>query len=211
MPSLWLPGGLSASHQPVVCLPPVPIEIAAFAYAILSRLAYVLFVGITLRLEDRDARYTRAFGPAEAFRRFRRIASVVMNNDALAFILLCVLTRNTLALPVSATVSVIVGAVFTIVGLGAKLWAARTLGSGPYYWHNFFDPQNARGPVTTGPYRYFSNPMYTIGYLPTYGLALITHSFPGVIAAAFLHAAILVFYALVEKPHFEKLHRLKPK
>ena len=49
--------------------------------------------------------------------------------------------------------------------------------------------------------------MYTIGYLPTYGLALMTRSLPGVIAAAFAHAAILIFYLLVEKPHFERLHR----
>jgi protein-S-isoprenylcysteine O-methyltransferase Ste14 len=177
------------------------------AYTLLSRVAYVLFVGITLRLEDRDSRYTRALGSAEAFRRFRLIASFVMYNDALAFILLCLLTRNTLALPVSATVSIIVGAVFAVVGLGAKLWAARTLGSGAYYWRNFFDPENTRGPVTTGPYRYFSNPMYTIGYLPTYGLALITHSLPGIIAAVFAQATILAFYLLVEKPHFERLHR----
>jgi len=179
-------------------LPPVVIQIAAFAYTILSRLAYVLFVGITLNREKREA---------SEFRRFRRVASIVMNNDAAAFILLCVLTRNTLALPVSTTVSVITGAALVLVGLGTKLWAARTLGSDAYFWHNFFDPANARGPVATGPYRYVSNPMYTIGYLQTYGLALITRSLPGMIAAGFAHAAIITFYRIVEKPHFEQLHR----
>ena len=164
----------------------------------LSRLAYVLFVGITLNREKREA---------SEFRRFRRVASIVMNNDAAAFILLCVLTRNTLALPVSTTVSVITGAALVLVGLGTKLWAARTLGSDAYFWHNFFDPANARGPVATGPYRYVSNPMYTIGYLQTYGLALITRSLPGMIAAGFAHAAIITFYRIVEKPHFEQLHR----
>lgn len=183
------------------------IPIAAFAYAIISRLAYVLFVGITLRREDRESTYTRAFGPVEGFRRFRRSAAFVMYNDAFALILLCVLTRETLALPVSATVSFIVGAVLAVVGLGAKLWAARTLGFSAYYWHNFFEPENARGPVSSGPYRYFANPMYTVGYLPTYGIALITRSLPGMIAAAFAHTAILVFYLLVEKPHFKRLHR----
>ena len=174
------------------------IPIAAFAYAILSRLAYVLFVGVTLKREHRE--------PGE-FRRFRRIAAVVMNNDAFAFILLCLLTRNTLALPISTTVSVITGAALAIVGLVTKLWAARTLGSDAYYWYNFFDPASARGPVTTGPYRFLSNPMYTVGYLPTYGLALMTRSLPGLIVAGFAQAAILVFYLLVEKPHFEQLHR----
>jgi len=39
-----------------------------------------------------------------------------------------------------------------------------------------------------------------------YGLALITGSWPGMVAAAFAQAAILGFYLLVEKPHFEQLH-----
>jgi len=176
----------------------VLIQIAAFAYAILSRLAYVLFVGITLKREKREA---------SEFRSFRRVAAVVMNNDAVAFILLCLLTRNTLALPISTTASVITGAALVIVGLGTKLWAARTLGSDAYYWHNFFDPAHARGPVATGPYRYVSNPMYTIGYLQTFGFALITRSLPGMIAAGFAQVAIIMFYRLVEKPHFEQLHR----
>src|SRR5438132_1525063 len=56
-------------------------QVAVFTYAILSRLAYVLFVGGVLRREDRDGIYTRRFGRAQAFRRFRRRAAVVMNHD----------------------------------------------------------------------------------------------------------------------------------
>ena len=182
-------------------------QVAVFTYAILSRLAYVLFVGGVLRREDRDGTYTRRFGRAEAFRRFRRSAAIIMNHDAFVFVLLCVVTRGTLILPVPSVVPITTGVILVIIGLGAKLWAARTLGGNAYYWHNFFDPENAGGPVSTGPYRYVSNPMYTIGYLQMYGLALITASWPGMVAAAFAQAAILAFYLLVEKPHFEQLHR----
>ncbi|HWC72499.1 MAG TPA: PEMT/PEM2 methyltransferase family protein [Gemmatimonadales bacterium] len=183
------------------------IQTAAFAYAIASRLAYVLFVGITLRREDRESRYVRALGPVEGFRRFRRIAAFVMNNDAVAFIILCFVSRDTLALPVSSTASFIAGLVLAIVGVGTKLWAAGTLGSDAYYWRNFFDPVSARGPVSSGPYRFVSNPMYTVGYLQTYGLALILRSLPGLVASVFAQVAILVFHVTVEKPHFERLHR----
>ncbi len=181
-------------------------QIAAFGYAILSRLAYVLYVGISLRREDRTGVYTRTFGRAEAFRRFRRAASIVMNHDAFAFVLLCVVTRGTWMLPIPPFVSIALGATLAIIGVGIKLWAARTLGSNAYYWHNFFDPDEAVGPVATGPYRFISSPMYTIGYLQTYGLALITRSLPGLVASAFAQAAILVFHQVVEKPHFERLH-----
>lgn len=176
------------------------IQEGLFAYAILSRVAYVVFVGWALRREER-------FGPVMPFSVFRKRASFVMHHDAFAFILLCVATRNTWMLPIRPGTSLVVGAVLVIVGLGTKLWAARTLGSGAYYWLNFFAPEAAGNPVTTGPYRFVSNPMYTIGYLQTYGLALITRSLPGLIAAVFSQAAILTFYFVVEKPHFTRLHR----
>lgn len=180
---------------------------ALVSYAILSRLLYVVFVGTALRGEERDERYTRRYGRDEGFRRFRRTASLIMNHDAFAFILLCVLTRNTLVSSIPRVAMVAIGLTLTVIGVGVKIWAARTLGSAAYYWHNFFDPETARAPVSSGPYRFASNPMYTIGYLQTYGLAVIVASLPGLICAAFAQAAILTFYLLVEKPHFERLQR----
>jgi len=180
---------------------------AIFAYAVLSRMAYVLFVGWALRRQEKDGLYTERFGRVEGFRRFRRTAVLIMNHDAFAFVVVCVATPNTwhLALPPVATVPV--GAILVIIGVGTKLWAARTLGSDAYYWHNFFDSEAAIGPVSSGPYRFVSSPMYTIGYLQTYGLALMLHSLPGLIAAIFSQAAILTFHFLVENPHFQRLHR----
>lgn len=170
-----------------------------FVYAILSRLAYVLFVGWALRRDE-------GAGPV-AFRRFRRRAAWVMYHDGFAFILLCVVTRDTWALPVSSAVTLTAGVALALIGVGTKVWAARTLGVDAYYWHNFFEPEAAIGPVASGPYRFVSNPMYTIGYLQTYGLALMLRSFPGIIAAGFSQAAILAFYFIVERPHFRRLHR----
>lgn len=158
----------------------------------------MLYVGRTLRREE-------GAGPA-AFRRFRQRAMWVMNHDGFAFVVLCVVTRGTWTLPFSQLATIIVGAMLTITGAGTKLWAARTLGADAYYWHNFFEPDVAVGPVASGPYRFISSPMYTIGYLHTYGLALMLRSFPGIIAAVFSQAAILAFNFIVERPHFRRLH-----
>ena len=183
------------------------LHVAVLTYAILSRMAYVLFVGIVLRREERTESYTQRFGRAEAFGRFRRIASFIMYNDAFAFVLLCVITRHTWPLPLAPAVTFVIGAVLSFVGLATKIWAAWTLGGNAYYWHNFFNPDEAIGPVSWGPYRFISNPMYTVGYLQTYGLALILRSLPGLIIAGFLQVSILIFYFLIEKPHFRRLHR----
>ena len=161
----------------------------------------MLFVGWTLRREE-------GAGP-EAFRRFRRRAAWVMNHDGFAFVLLCVVARNTWTVPISPIATLTIGGILAIVGAGTKLWAARTLGADAYYWHNFFEPDAAIGPVASGPYRFISSPMYTVGYLHTYGLALMLRSFPGFLAAVFSQVAILAFYFIVERPHFRRLHNLR--
>lgn len=188
-----------------------PAETVAGAYWLASRLVYVLFVGIALRQQERHETLTRRHGVEGGFRWFRRIASVLMLNDGGAFILLCVVTRDTLGLDLPRAAAIAPGAALVVLGVWVKVWAAATLGGKAYYWYNFFEPPPAppgstRAPVLAGPYRFLANPMYTVGYLQTYGLALITGSLPGLAAAALAQAAILVFYRAVEKPHFQRLH-----
>lgn len=177
----------------------------AFAYHFVSRLAYVAFIGLTLARQDRSAYLTERHGAEQAFRRFRRVAATLMLNDAGSFVLLSVVTRDTLRLPVPHGVTLAVGAVLVLVGMAVKAWATATLGAGAYYWRDFFVPVERPVPATAGPYPFLKNPMYSVGYLPTYGLALVTASLPALIASAIDQAAILAFYRWVEKPHVEKM------
>jgi protein-S-isoprenylcysteine O-methyltransferase Ste14 len=177
----------------------------ALAYQLASRLAYVLYIGIVLSRHDRHAA-TGRHGGEEAFRRFRRAAALLMYNDAVSLIVLCAVTRDTLALGLPRFLVIAAGALLVVVGAGTKVWARATVGAGAYYWRDFFFP--VEGPVvTSGPYAFLKNPMYTVGYLQTYGLALVTASLPGLIAAAIDQAGILALYRLVERPHLERIHR----
>src|SRR6266513_2918236 len=173
------------------------------AYHLASRLAYVLYVGVTLHRQDRTASLTRRYGAEAGFRRFRRAAAFVMANDAVSFGVLCFVSVNTLHVGLPRGLEIAVGAGLALIGIATKVWAAATLGDG-YYWHNFFTPADRIVPKAAGPYRWLKNPMYTVGYLPVYGLALATASVFGLGAALFDQCAILTFYHLVEKPHFER-------
>ena len=179
------------------------LQLLVLGYHFLSRLAYVLYVGYALRSEERHGAFTRRWGSEQGFRRFRRIAAVVMDNDGVSFAILCIVSWDTLSLPPLRSLLIVAGALLMVVGGLIKFWAATTLGERAYYWHNFFTTESA--PLNTrGPYRFLKNPMYTVGYLPLYGLALFTMSLPGLVAAAFDQAAILAFHRWVEKPHFER-------
>lgn len=180
----------------------------ALGYHIASRFAYVVGVGIALTRQDREQLFTRRDGVEAGFRRFRRMASTVMNNDGASFVLLCLVTRQ--SLPIAPVVLVSVGTFLILLGVATKLWAAARLGYDAYYWRNFFAPGPLVAPNPPGPYRYFKNPMYTVGNLHMYGVAMVVGSLPGLIAAAFDQAAIMTFYRVVEKPHFEALAREEP-
>ena len=181
------------------------LGVIAMVYMVLSRLAYVVGVGNALLRQDRNQFFTREHGVAEGFRRFKRGASWVMNNDAVALVLVCVITRDTLDAGVSRRVLVAVGVCCVAAGGWVKIWARDTLGANAYYWYNFFDPAPMKPLERPGPYRYLDNPMYTVGYLPAYGVALVLASWPGLVAAAFAQAAIGVFHVVVEKPHYDRL------
>jgi protein-S-isoprenylcysteine O-methyltransferase Ste14 len=179
------------------------LQLLVLGYHFLSRLAYVLYVGYALRSEERHGAFTRRWGPEQGFRRFRRIARFVMDNDGVSFAVLCIVSWDTLSLPPVRSLLIVAGAFLMVVGGLIKFWAATTLGERAYYWHNFFTTESA--PLNTrGPYRFLKNPMYTVGYLPLYGLALFTMSLPGLVAAVFDQAAILAFHRWVEQPHFER-------
>ena len=182
------------------------IEIALIlAYAVASRLAYVGWVGHALRQQDAHQAFTRAAGIEAGYQGFRQRATLLMRNDAFSIVLVCVLTRSTLDLGIPRVATFIVAGLLVIVGLGSKVWAAKTLGDDAYYWRNFFDPQEHAPPNPPGPYRYMDNPMYTVGYLHAYGFALALGSTAGLGIALFDQLAILAFHFLVEKPHYDRL------
>lgn len=183
---------------------------AALVYCIASRLAYVVGVGVMLTRQDRTQAFTRDAGVDAGFRRFRRIASLIMYNDGVALALLCFVTRHTIAPGPRPWLMLVAGILLVLLGVGTKAWAASKLGSDAYYWRNFFDNAPHVELAEPGPYRFFTNPMYTIGNLHMYGIALVMASWPGLIAAAFNQAALMLFHVAVEKPHFRRLTGAAP-
>jgi isoprenylcysteine carboxyl methyltransferase (ICMT) family protein YpbQ len=182
----------------------------AAAYFLVSRLAYVIGISTALRRQYREEYFSLRYGPEAGFRQFRRLASLMMYNDGVAFIVACLATAHTLHVTLTTPIRVGLGAVLVVIGVSTKVWAAQTLGARAYYWHNFFVPTPFVPLNPPGPYRYLKNPMYTVGYLQTYGLALAVASLPGLLAAAFAQTSILAFHNFVEKPHFELLTRADP-
>ena len=180
---------------------------AVFAAHLAARLAYVGYVWVGLTRQQADGWWTRQWGLEDGFARFRRGASRIMAIDAVSFVAVCLVGWGTGPAILPRGAAIAIGAALVVLGVGTKLWAAATLGNKAYYWYNFFAPAAPSTVVSTGPYRFLKNPMYTVGYLQTYGCALITGSLAGMVASVCDQAAILLFHWRVESAHFERISR----
>jgi hypothetical protein len=86
-----------------------------------------------------------------------------------------------------------------------NIWATIIIGVDVYYYKDMFVGRAIGNFEVKGPFRYFSNPMYGIGQLSAYGLALLSGSLWGLWAAVLNQFVMYVFYFLCEKPHIERL------
>jgi hypothetical protein len=93
-----------------------------------------------------------------------------------------------------------------ILGLVTKVWSAYVVGIPVYYWKDMFLRRSVSEFVVTGPYKYFSNPMYGIGQLQVYAMAIYYNSSYGLIFGALNQGLIFLFYFLVEKPFIYKTY-----
>ena len=80
---------------------------------------------------------------------------------------------------------------------------------GIYYWKDMFLGRKICEFVVTGPYKYFSNPMYGIGQLPAYAAAIWYGSKHGLIAAFVNQCLIFSFYFLIEKKFIKRVYLTK--
>src|SRR5207245_10725826 len=110
--------------------------------------------------------------------------ALLLYHDCVPLVALALLTRGTPYLPLPLAWR-LAGAALVALGVAVKLWAAATLGADGYYWRDFFEPETRPAPTIAGPYRWLRNPMYTVGYLHSYGITAVAASVSGSIRGVF--------------------------
>jgi protein-S-isoprenylcysteine O-methyltransferase Ste14 len=60
--------------------------------------------------------------------------------------------------------------------------------------------------VVSGPYKYLNNPMYGIGQLQSYAIAIWYGSFYGLMAAALNQILIFSFYYFIERKFIKRVY-----
>src|SRR5205814_9519278 len=112
--------------------------VLALAYHFAARLAYTLYIGLALQREERTGYLAERHGAEGAYRRFRRMAAILMYNDATSFVVLCPASRGTLGDGLPRVPALVVGALLVMVGAVVKLSPAARLGAWPYSWRDCY-------------------------------------------------------------------------
>lgn len=99
---------------------------------------------------------------------------------------------------------VIVSYLFAIIGMIVNVWSFILIERGAYYYMDMFYGRFLTNFKKEGPYKWFANPMYGIGQIPSYGVALAAGSVSGILMSFLNQACAYIFYYAFEKPHIKR-------
>ncbi len=99
-----------------------------------------------------------------------------------------------------------------IVGWITKFWASYILGVASYFYADMIHRQPLEGSTFNmeGPYKWFANPMYGVGYLGSYGLGLLYRSPLAIGMAAIMHIGVWFFNWNVEQKWVNRIYGNTP-
>jgi len=179
----------------------------AIGYFLLSEALYIGF--ITLVLSENGLRnwFIKRWGDEQkGYLAYEAALGIIFfhNGASIGYII----SSTAGNIPHYGVLSAILAVVF-IFGFTVKLWSARVVSIDIYYWKDMFLGKKICGFVETGPYKYFKNPMYGVGQLQAYALALWYGSALGLIAVTLNQILVFAFYYLVENKFIERVYKNK--
>ncbi len=198
--------GLSLIFYQFYLLPRSNLSSALWYFAFATIIHYVLLFGIFARNRERSwaQRLINRFGEERAFEIFEGLMAFVFCHNGLSIAFMCSVSGGLEVFPMWVLLPS--GACLMLVGFSVKLWATLVVGIDTYYYKDLFWRRAVADFKVAGPYKFLKNPMYGVGHLHAYGVALMSGSSAGLIAVAFNQACIWSFYLLIERPHVREMY-----
>ncbi len=183
---------------------------ASIAYAVAIWLTY--YVGhIAFYRTPLHRLMRRRLGDDRAYVFYEAILGIVYFNQGWCQVRLLLFFEGTWEVALPTYVLFAASLALFAIGSVTKVWATTLVGLDVYYYRDMFAEQRGEGGlVTSGPYAFLANPMYSVGMLTAYGGALEAGSFEGLACAAIFHASIYVFYYSIERPFVRRMYGTTP-
>ncbi len=170
--------------------------IACFVLALALRYAFLFASftpsGVAARLKSR-------FGVERGHALYATALDLLLLAQRLTSLALVAATAHAAAGTFGAGL-VALGVLLVPAGVGVSVCAVRAAGLEALHYRDLFVGSRSTQLAKAGPYARWANPMYSVGPLAGYGLALIALSPVALLAAGVSQALLLAFNELVERP-----------
>ncbi len=178
----------------------------AIYYFIASEICYILFISLVLSENGLRKRFVKKWGEEKGYLIYEGILGFIFYHNFTSIGYVSSSSPGNLFDFVSPVILTVVVAIMFFTGFTVKVWSAWVVGVDIYYWKDMFLGKKISDFVVVGPYKYIRNPMYGIGQIQAYAVAIWYQSENGLIAAAVNQICVFSFFYMVEKPFIKRVY-----
>jgi protein-S-isoprenylcysteine O-methyltransferase Ste14 len=179
----------------------------AIIYFTISEFCYIGFIFIILPENGLRHWFIKKWGNEEdGYLTYEAIQGFLFFHNGLSIGYVASSSQDILFPFIPRALLMLIIIVMFVGGFAIKILAAKAVSVEIYYWKDIFLGRKITEFVVSGPYKYFSNPMYGIGQIQGYATALWYGSFQGLIIAFLNQLLIFLFYFLVEKKFIKRVY-----
>lgn len=179
----------------------------AFIYYLIFEILYIGFIYVVLPQKGLRLWLIKKFKSEEkAYVFYQSVLGFLFFNNGISMSYLSTSTKSDILSNIPEELLLIIVAVIFCTGFIVKMWSAWVVGIDIYYWKDMFLGRKICEFVCCGPYRFLSNPMYGIGQLQGYAIAMLNGSIPGLIVVLINQCLVFSFYFIMEKKFIKAVY-----
>ncbi len=179
----------------------------AIFYFLISEAAYIGFISVVLSGNGLRNLFIRRFGNEDnGYQAYETFLGFLFFHNAASIGYIASSSTGDLFSFINKDFLLVIVTMMFISGFIIKITAAKAVSIDIYYWKDMFMGRKISEFVVTGPYKYFSNPMYGIGQIQGYATAIWYGSEYGLLAAILNQALIFTFYYAIEKKFINRVY-----
>jgi len=180
----------------------------AISYFLLCEIFYLGFITIVLSKNGLRRWFISKWnGEKDGYLAFEAILGFLFFHNGLSIGYIASATPDSLFDFMNKDLLLIIVTILFISGFTIKILAAKAVTIEIYYWKDMFLGRKISDFVISGPYKYINNPMYGVGQLQAYAIAIWYGSKYGLMAALLNQLLIFSFYFLVEKKFIKRIYQ----
>jgi protein-S-isoprenylcysteine O-methyltransferase Ste14 len=179
----------------------------AILYFLISEILYIGFIMLVLGKDGYRNWFIKKWGEEKGYLVYEGVLGFIFFNNAASIGYIASSIPGSLFHFINKEILFAIIAILFVTGFIVKIWAAKVVSIDIYYWKDMFLGRKISKFVVEGPYKYLSNPMYGIGQLPAYAVAIWYGSIFGLIATILNQCLIFSFYYIVEKKFIKRVYQ----